>query len=138
MTRKQILVWLGVLILVVFVYSSFQSAKTNTNLLNDNNAVEEKTKVLNTAPELVALSGTYVCLPPLQENTKTADCAFGIYSDEGEYYAVNFGASAGSMADFRDGAHITAKGTIILRESLKPDSWTGFNMKGLFTVMEKM
>lgn len=87
------------------------------------------------ALETVTLSGTYTCLPLLSD-AKSADCAFGLKTDDGSYYAVNFGAAAGSMADFKSGAHITAKGFVIKREDLNPNNWEKFIMKGLFTITE--
>lgn len=87
--------------------------------------------------EMMTLTGTYVCLPTLSGAT-TPDCAFGIKTDDGEYYAVNFGAGAGSMADFMAGERISARGTFIPSEELNPNHWTKFNSKGLFTVLEKL
>ncbi len=88
-------------------------------------------------PETITLTGTYTCLPLADGSTAATDCAFGIKTDDGKYYAVNFGAGAGSMADFTAGARITAKGTIILAADLNPNSWTKFQSEGLFTVLEK-
>ncbi len=88
------------------------------------------------AQDLVTLSGTYTCLPLLNATLPSNDCAFGIKTDTGEYYAINFGASAGSMADFKAQVHITAKGMLIERAQLHPNSWEKFDMKGLFTIME--
>lgn len=96
----------------------------------------EVDEAVNT-PEMVTMTGTYVCLPLASGAAATADCAFGIRTDGGEYYAVNFGARAGSMADFRDGVRITAKGTIILTKDLNPNNWEKFTSKGLFTILEK-
>jgi hypothetical protein len=114
-------------------------SRTSPQTIPPTQQTQEAVQTTPDAPAntMVTLSGTYVCLPFLPTVTKTADCAFGIRTDTGEYYAVNFGASAGSMADFRDGAHITARGMIILRADLRPDSWTSFDIQGLFTIMEK-
>jgi hypothetical protein len=97
---------------------------------------EQAAPIVTETPAMITVSGAYVCLPTI-DGSATADCAFGIKTDGGEYYAVNFGASAGSMADFASGAHIAAQGTLILREDLRPDSWKKFKMKGLFTILEK-
>lgn len=90
---------------------------------------------LDPTPKNVTLSGTYVCLPHL--NTKgpqTMECAFGIQTDDGEYYAVNFGQSADAMNQFRSGAHITAEGFVVIKEALDTNQWQKYNMKGIFTV----
>jgi hypothetical protein len=112
-------------------------------VMNRPSTTSPRTPSTPTAPSavvaqgVVSLSGTYTCLPLLDGSTPQNDCAFGVKTDAGEFYAVNFGASAGSMADFKAGAHITAKGTIIPREKLRPDNWKKFSMTGLFTITEK-
>lgn len=88
--------------------------------------------------EAVVLSGTYVCLPHLNASASKTDCAFGIKTDDGIYYAVNFGAGAGAMSDFKDGTHITAKGFITPKEKLVPNNWAKFSLSGLFTLTEKV
>lgn len=89
------------------------------------------------APEMTELSGTYVCLPLLDATAPKNDCAFGVKADDGKYYAVNFGASAGAMSDFKDGARIVAKGFFIPKDRLTPNSWVKFQSEGLFTITEK-
>ncbi len=90
------------------------------------------------ALESTVLSGTYVCLPLLDSSAPKNECAFGIIADSGEYYAVNFGAGAGSMSDFKDGAHVVAKGFITPKARLTPDNWKKFVSEGLFTITEKL
>ncbi len=139
MKRNILIVTLGLSVLLVGYFGLRQSS-TSTPTAD----VEREQSVVvgdtTTTPgiEMVTLSGTYVCLPAAAGGAVTADCAFGIRTDAGEYYAVNFGAGAGSMADFRDGDRITAKGTIILTKDLKPNSWAKFTSQGLFTVLEKV
>lgn len=96
---------------------------------------EAFTQVPDATPKNVTLSGTYVCLPHADTTgPQTMECAFGIKTDEGEYYAVNFGASADAMTQFQSGAHVTAEGFIVIREALSSDHWAKYNMKGIFTV----
>ena len=127
---------LGVVLIIIYSVWHMSATRSVSSFATTTNAVAEQSPV-STAPVTITLSGTYVCLPT-QNGVVTADCAFGIQSDDGDFYAVNFGAGAGSMADFTNGAHITARGTVVLRENLHPDSWTKFTIKGLFTVFEKL
>ena len=111
--------------------------------MNLDSQTDVTTPSVNSVPsrasvETVTLTGTYECLPLLDNSQASSDCAFGIKTDEGEYYAVNFGASAGAMADFKANARITAKGIIIPSDKLTPNSWAKFNSKGLFTVLERL
>lgn len=84
---------------------------------------------------LVTLSGVYVCLPH-QDTTgpQTEECAFGLRADDGVYYAVNFGASAGALEQFRSGEYIRAEGFVVPKEALSSNHWALYNMKGIFTV----
>lgn len=63
---------------------------------------------INALPQNVTISGTYVCLPHRDTSgeMQTTECAFGIKTDDGVYYAVNFGQSATAMTQFQSGAHI--------------------------------
>lgn len=90
---------------------------------------------LDPTPQNVTLSGTYVCLPHLNASgPQTTECAFGIKTDDGVYYAVNFGQSANAMTQFQSGAHITADGFVVIKEALNTDQWQKYNMKGIFTI----
>jgi hypothetical protein len=90
---------------------------------------------VDSTPSAVTLTGTYGCLPHLDtKGPQTEECAFGLKTDDGEYFAVNFGASASSAEQFRSGAHITAEGFVVPKEALNNDQWMKYNMKGLFTV----
>lgn len=86
----------------------------------------------------IALSGTYVCLPyvdPSKDPSK--ECKFGLKTDDGVYYAVNFGASASAMEEFQNRKHIIAKGFVVPKEALNTDQWVPYNMKGIFTITER-
>jgi hypothetical protein len=90
---------------------------------------------LDPTPRTVTLSGTYVCLPHLDTTgPQTMECAFGLKTDDGVYYAVNFGASASAMEQFQSGAHVTAEGFVVIKEALSSNQWAKYNMKGIFTV----
>lgn len=79
-----------------------------------------------------------MCLPYLDEARATSEeCVFGLKTYDGVSYMVNFGASANAMTEFQSGAHITAKGFIVLKETLNTDQWASYNMKGIFTITEK-
>jgi hypothetical protein len=90
---------------------------------------------LDPTPQNVTLSGTYVCLPHLNSGeVQIAECVFGLKTDDGVYYMVNFGASANSMELFQHGAHITAEGFTVIKEALSTNQWDAYNMKGIFTI----
>lgn len=97
------------------------------------------TAPLDATPRNVTLSGTYVCLPHRDTTgPQTKECAFGIRTDEGDYYAVNFGSSANAMEQFQSGAYIRAEGFIVIREALSSDHWQKYDMKGIFTITKML
>ena len=84
---------------------------------------------------LVTLTGTYECLPHIStDGPQTTECAFGLKTDDGKHYAVNFGQSAQAMNQFQGGQRITAEGFIALKETLNTDQWDKYVMQGIFTV----
>lgn len=101
--------------------------------LGTRNKVEEPP--LDGTPRTVTLSGTYECLPHLDTSgPQTEECAFGLKTDAGDHYAVNFGAGADAMAQFQSGSHITAEGFVVIKEALSSNQWAKYNMKGIFTI----
>ncbi|MFA6601626.1 MAG: hypothetical protein WCT02_02075 [Candidatus Paceibacterota bacterium] len=83
----------------------------------------------------VTLSGLYVCLPHANKTgPQTEECAFGIQTDDGIYYAVNFGASAGAQEQFQSKVHIKAEGFLVSKEALNTDQWNKYDMNGIFTI----
>ncbi|MFM2357679.1 MAG: hypothetical protein RJA61_416 [Candidatus Parcubacteria bacterium] len=124
MTSKKIIIEAGaVLVLVTLAYFAgfFSKPVDGTDL--------------DPTPRNVTLSGTYVCLPHVDTSgPQTEECAFGLKTDGGLYYAVNFGASASAMEQFQSGAHITADGFVVIREALSSDHWAKYDMEGIFTI----
>ena len=62
------------------------------------------------------------------------ECAFGLKTDNGTYYAVNVGQSAEGMQKFQSGARVTVEGSFIPKEALSTDQWDRYTMKGIFTI----
>lgn len=83
----------------------------------------------------VTLSGTYVCLPFIDTKMPAiGECVFGLKTDDGVYYMVNFGQSASAKEQFDKRARITALGFVVPKEALSTDHWVPYNMKGIFTI----
>lgn len=88
-------------------------------------------------PKELTLSGTYGCLPHKDASgPHTEECAFGVQADDGTWYAVNFGQSAGAMEQFQAGAHIVAHGFSVPQEALSTDHWQRYDIVGIFTITE--
>ncbi len=131
MTQKNIILGVGALVLLgAMVVAGYFFSSDAFSVKQPEN--------IDPTPKEMTLSGTYVCLPHMNtEGPQTMECAFGIKSDAGEYYAVNFGAGADSMSQFQSGSYVTLDGFFVPKEALSTDSWNKYNMKGIFTVTEK-
>jgi hypothetical protein len=102
-------------------------------------APKREAAVLDSTPYDATVAGTYGCLPHRDTTgPQTDECAFGLHADTGEWYAVNFGASAQAAEQFRSGAHVKVQGNIVIKEALSSDHWQKYDMKGIFTVNETL
>jgi hypothetical protein len=121
-SKKRIYIVIGVVTILLLVLFGHKDSRTNT-------------PALDSTPTNVTLSGTYVCLP-LIDNKKsvTDECVFGIKTDDGVYYMVNFGQTALAKDQFDTRSHITAEGFVVIKEALNTDQWAKYTMKGIFTI----
>lgn len=125
-SQKTIYIGVAALALALFGYLAF-------------NAISSKgvAQPMDATPQQVTLSGAYVCLPHADTSgPQTEECAFGLQTDEGVYYAVNFGQSAAAMQQFQSGAYITAEGFVVPKEALSTNQWAKYNMRGIFTITQ--
>lgn len=122
MKTKNIFFLIIVLVLVITLISFFRNSKNDNQDLDPN-------------PRNMTISGLYVCLPHKDTTgPQTEECAFGIKTDSGDYYAVNFGQSGYAMNDFINGSYIKADGFFVIKEALSTNHWDKYNMKGIFTI----
>lgn len=83
------------------------------------------------------LSGEYVCLPHTdQTGPQTLECALGIQTEVGEYYAVDFTTLSDSdtWMSLATGDQITVTGEITPIELLSTDAWQKYAVEGIFQV----
>lgn len=125
MTQKNILLIAVSIAILITGYFFFPGLSVSRDQVRD----------LDPTPKNVTLSGTYACLPHINNTgPQTMECAFGIKTDSGDYYAVDFGPDLNSPDQFQSGKHITAEGWVVIREALSSDHWFKYNMKGIFTI----
>ena len=133
--QKNIVIVVSIaLVAGVIGYKSLTTAPKSKPELKKSSSTIAQT---DTTKKILPVTGTYVCLPLIDTAAKTADCAFGLKTDDGTYYAVNYESQAGYMDQFQAGKRISAKGYITLEENLRPNRWTKFMISGLLTITEK-
>lgn len=92
---------------------------------------------VSTDPYHGTLSGIQTCLP--HKNTdgpQTLECAFGLKTDAGDYYALDFSMMSEPNPDIQSGKRFTANGLITPIENLSSDHWKIYNVKGIFSVTD--
>jgi hypothetical protein len=88
-------------------------------------------------PVRATLSGVYVCLPYKNtKNSQTDECRYGIKTDKGEYYAIDFSLSSSEQPAPVLGEKIRASGVLVAIEQLSTDMWQKYDIKGIFSVTD--
>lgn len=122
--HKSISIYTGIILALLGAYLAYYY-----------NSQDNDRKSSSANPQNVTLTGTYVCLPHIDTTgPQTEECRFGIKTQDGQYYAVNFGASADAMNTFQSGKSVNAEGFIVMKEALSSDEWSRYNMRGIFTI----
>lgn len=88
--------------------------------------------------ERMSFVGTYLCLPPKDEGNTTADCAIGIKTDEGVYYALDLGLLSSEAPLMVDQDRIEAQGIVTPLERLSTDYWQKYPVVGIFSVTDSL
>lgn len=117
---------LGLLIVVglsAFIYEH----KRSEDAISDQEAVR------------MTLTGTYGCLPPKDTTGPvTTECAFGLKTDEGQYYAIDFGLTSALPPVLTDGVRIRASGVLTPLALLSTDYWQKYPIEGIFSVTDSV
>src|SRR5688572_24598229 len=74
---------------------------------------QKQGNVTNIVPYKGTLTGEYVCLPHKDtRGPQTLECAFGLKTDSGEYYALDFNLTSQKIPNFITGQRYSVTGTI--------------------------
>lgn len=128
---SKIFIWLGlgavVLLAGFFAFNSFiYQAKQNST---DESA----------EPYRATLSGEYVCLPPVDQNgPHTLECAFGIRTESGEYFAVDFSLMSQTAPALQAGDRFSADGLVTPIERISTNMWQKYDIEGIFSVTDSV
>ena len=85
------------------------------------------------------LSGVYLCLPHVDTTGRQTDeCALGLKTDVGAYYAVDFNQMPEAQAQLAMGDRFQANGTVTPIERLSTDHWQKYPIEGIFSVTDSL
>lgn len=91
------------------------------------------------APQRTTLTGTYLCLPNTNTSgPQTLECALGIQTDTGIYYAMDFNLLSTITPDIPTGSRISANGIVTPIEQLSSDHWKKYPVTGIFSVTDSL
>ncbi len=97
----------------------------------------EKQNGADVVSYLGTLSGEQVCLPHADtDGAQTLECALGMKTDSGEYYALDFAQFPQGMQNLQTGERFSAMGLITPVEMLSSDHWQKYAIKGILSVTE--
>lgn len=85
------------------------------------------------------LTGMQTCLPHKDtDGPHTMECAIGMKTDAGEYYALDFAAISQIPPIIQDGDRFKANGMITPIEMLSTDQWQKYDIVGIFSVTDSV
>lgn len=85
------------------------------------------------------LSGDVVCLPHADTTgPQTKECAYGLKTESGEYYALDLALMSQQHAPLETGERISANGLITPIEMLSSDHWKKYAIEGIFSVTDSV
>jgi hypothetical protein len=88
-------------------------------------------------PYRATLTGTYLCLPHTNTSgPQTLECALGLQTAEGAYYALDFNLSSTTPPNVATGSKIRAAGLVTPVENLSSDHWRKYPIKGIFSITD--
>ena len=88
-------------------------------------------------PYSATLTGEYVCLPHTNTSgPQTLECAFGLKTEDGSYYALDFNyfPDATPPEGLLTGETYTFSGTVTPAVMLSNDFWQRYPIEGIFSV----
>lgn len=93
----------------------------------------------STTPHRGTLSGEFLCLPHKdQTGPQTEECAFGMKTEAGEYYAVDFSLSSQELPPLKAGDKFSATGLITPIENLSSNQWQRYPIEGIFSITDSL
>lgn len=90
-------------------------------------------------PYRATLTGEYICLPHTDtRGPQTLECAFGLKTDVGEYYAIDFAMMSQEHRLIETGKRISANGVVTPVAMLSSDHWRQYPIEGIFSVTDSL
>lgn len=90
-------------------------------------------------PYRATLTGEQACLPHRDTSgPQTLECAIGLRTDAGEYYAIDMNLMSEEHAQVQNGERFTANGLVTPIERLSTDHWRKYQVEGIFSITDSL
>lgn len=123
----------GLIAVVIIVLAFFGFKALNSHIYS------EKQDDGVVVPYRATLSGEYLCLPHTEvSGVNTKECALGLKTEAGEYYAIDFNLMSQEHIVLNTGDQITATGLVTPVEMLSSDYWKIYPIEGIFSVTDSV
>lgn len=100
---------------------------------------EKQSNGIVAEPYRASLSGEYVCLPDNElASRQTDECVFGLKTDTGEYYGIDFFLMSQTHDPVEVGQRISANGSVVPVERLNAAQWRRYPIEGIFSVTDSL
>ncbi len=106
--------------------------------INNDCVVQVAITTTDIKPEQITVAGEYICLPLRATGLQTLECAIGIKTNEGKYYAFDTNRLSSTVPVFKTGDRLTANGILTPIEMLSSDHWRKYNVQGIFSVTDSL
>lgn len=125
--KKILLITVPVLVLLGMYFGIFYYRK-------ENNLGSNEVKMYR-----ATLVGEYLCLPHVNTSgLQTEECALGLKTDDGKYYALDFNLSSQAWPQFVSGDRIEGTGTVTPIEMISANTWQKYPIVGIFSVTDSV
>lgn len=125
--KKTLIILAGILIALVAAFFAL-----NAYIYNEKQGTGEELE-----PYRATLTGTHSCLPH-KEPIATKECAPGIKTDTGEFYALDLALMSQTPPMIGNGDRFTASGTVTPIERVSADHWQQYAIVGIFSVTDSV
>lgn len=99
---------------------------------------DEKQEPNDVVSYRATLEGEVTCLPHVGDGPHTMECAYGLKTDAGEYYALDLALMSQQATMPETGERISANGTVTPVEMLSSDHWRTYDIEGIFSVTDSL
>jgi heat shock protein HslJ len=88
-------------------------------------------------PQRATMHGEYACLP-VRDDAASGDCVPGIKTEDGMYYALDFGLMSQERPALAIAQKFSASGVVTPIETLSTDYWQQYVVEGIFSVTDSV